>query len=278
MKNPVFASTKDFDINVAESNGSMQRQHYHDTYEFYLVLEGSKTLLTDDSRYLLTKGSLAVIEPFMLHMTTAAAGGHCRRYITELSQKALSPLLSETERDELFDGISTCVLSLDEEELRFVCGLFKDAHRYKNIKGPLAGKLTVMVLTYLSDFIRRRSRHGVKQGLKAESRKAEEPVMEALRYINLNYTSPISLERVCGIAHMSRSNFCLAFKKAVGDTFVSYVNTLRVAQAHRLLMTTDLSLSEIAERAGFSSADYFTRVFKSIHGIAPAKLRREGRR
>lgn len=100
MKNPVFAASKDFDINVAESRGSMQRQHYHDAYEFYLVLEGNKTLLLDDKKYLLVKGSMFIVEPFVLHMTTAGDSGGCKRYIMELSPQALSPLLEETELNE----------------------------------------------------------------------------------------------------------------------------------------------------------------------------------
>lgn len=275
MKNPVFAVTKDFDINVASSRGSMQRQHYHDTYELYLVLEGNKTLLLDDKKYLLKKGSMFIVEPFILHMTASAEDSGCKRYIIELSPTALSPLLSEAEISELFNGISTCVLSLDSEELQFVHTLFKDAHRYKNMKGQLYGKLMVMALSYLIDFIRRRQKDSGIMVFASTSKRSEEPIMQALRYINLHYSEHITLDLICGHAHMSRSNFCLAFKKAVGDTFVNYINTLRISQAHRLLTTTDLPLTEIASKTGFTSVDYLTRVFKKIHGTAPAKIRRK---
>lgn len=143
--------------------------------------------------------------------------------------------------------------------------------------GRLYGKLMVMVLSYLADFIHRNEKNGSAIAMTGTSKRSEEPIMQALRYINLNYTEPITLDLICDRAHMSRSNFCLAFKKAVGDTFVNYINTLRISQAHRLLTTTDLPLSEIAAKTGFASVDYLTRVFKKIHGIAPSKIRRENR-
>lgn len=275
MKNPVFTPTKDFDINVASSSSSMRRMHYHDTFELFLVLEGRKTLLLGNKKYLLSKGSLFVVEPFVLHMTTAAEGEKCLRYIIELSQKALSPLLNEQECGHLFGGISTCVANLGNDELYFAHTLFKDAHQYKNSKDPLAGKLMVMTLTYLTDFIRRSKNGGSAIDLPRTGTQPEEPIMQALSYINLNYSKPITLDYISKYAHMSRSNFCLVFKKAVGDTFVNYVNSLRISQAHRLITTTDLPLFEIAARTGFSSVDYMTRIFKKVHGTAPAKLRRE---
>lgn len=103
--------------------------------------------------------------------------------------------------------------------------------------------------------------------------RSEEPIMHALAYIEMNYTKPITLEFISEYAHMSRSNFFLVFKKIVGDTFINYINTLRVSHAHRLLLTTDLSISAIAAKSGFSSVDYLTRVFKKTHGTAPSKLR-----
>ncbi len=61
---------------------------------------------------------------------------------------------------------------------------------------------------------------------------------------------------------------------STADTFIDYLNAVRTARAHQLIATTDMKLGEIAQKTGFSSSDYMSRVFKSIHGVAPSQFRR----
>ena len=279
MKNPIYAGTKDFDINVAEFNKpfSMQRQHYHDTYEIYLILEGEKNLFLDDKKYLLKKGSLFVVEPFVLHMTTSTDKVYNKRYIMNVSSDVLSPMLTKSEVEYLFKNLPTCVLDLSEDKFCFALNYFEEIHRYKNIKNSLSNKLMRMTIAHFVDFISREEKKQSAITLKNPTKKSEAPVMQALLYINMNYTKSISLDFISEYTNMSKSNFCLAFKKAVGDTFVNYLNTLRTAQVHKLLLTTSLNLTEIAAQTGFSSVDYLTRTFKKIHGISPTQIQRIGR-
>lgn len=279
MKNPIYAGTKDFDINVAEFNKpfSMQRQHYHDTYEIYLILEGEKNLFLDDKKYLLKKGSLFVVEPFVLHMTTSTDKVYNKRYIMNVSSDVLSPMLTKSEVEHLFKKLPTCVLDLNEDKFRFALNYFEEIHRYKNIKNSLSNKLMRMSIAHFVDFISREEKKQSAITLKNPTKKSEAPVMKALMYINMNYTKSISLDFISEYANMSKSNFCLAFKKAVGDTFVNYLNTLRIAQIHKLLLTTSLNLTEIAAQTGFSSVDYLTRTFKKIHGISPSQMRKSNK-
>ncbi len=279
MKNPIYAGTKDFDINVAEFNKpfSMQRQHYHDTYEIYLILEGEKNLFLDDKKYLLKKGSLFVVEPFVLHMTTSTDKVYNKRYIMNVSSDVLSPMLTKSEVEYLFKNLPTCVLDLSEDKFCFALNYFEEIHRYKNIKNSLSNKLMRTTIAHFVDFISREEKKQAAITLKNPTKKSEAPVMKALMYININYTKNISLDFISEYANMSKSNFCLAFKKAVGDTFVNYLNTLRTAQVHKLLLTTSLNLTEIASQTGFSSVDYLTRTFKKIHGISPSQMRKNNK-
>lgn len=279
MKNPIYAPTKDFDINVAEFNKefSMQRQHYHDTYEIYLVLNGEKSLFLDDKKYLLKKGSLFVVEPFVLHMTTSTEKVYFKRYIMNASSDVLSPMLTKNELECLFKNLHTCVLDLNEDTFCLALHYFDSIHRYKNVQDSLSNKLMRMTIANFVDFISCEEKKRAAIMLKNPTRKSEAPVMKALLYINMNYTKSISLDFISEYANMSKSNFCLAFKKAVGDTFVNYLNTLRISQVHKLLLTTSLNLTEIAAQTGFFSVDYLTRTFKKIHGISPSQMRKNNK-
>ena len=58
-----------------------------------------------------------------------------------------------------------------------------------------------------------------------------------------------------------------------GTTLRHYVINCRINEAKRLLMTSEVSLSEVAEKSGFKSAYYFSRCFKEKTGFSPGKFR-----
>jgi AraC-like DNA-binding protein/ligand-binding sensor protein len=60
-------------------------------------------------------------------------------------------------------------------------------------------------------------------------------------------------------------------------SFTDYVTSLRVAEARRLLQSTDLTLGQLAQKTGFSDQSYLTKVFKSQLGMTPTEFRTRGK-
>ena len=85
--------------------------------------------------------------------------------------------------------------------------------------------------------------------------------------------SDISINKVCGFLHISTGYFSSLFKKETGMTFVNYLVHIRMEAAKELLRTTDLKAFEIAERVGYSEANYFSYSFKKNFGISPSDYR-----
>ena len=55
----------------------------------------------------------------------------------------------------------------------------------------------------------------------------------------------------------------------------SYIISCRLSEAKQLLVTTDATVTEIAERCGFASASHFARVMKQVEGKTPLAFRHE---
>jgi YesN/AraC family two-component response regulator len=72
---------------------------------------------------------------------------------------------------------------------------------------------------------------------------------------------------------VSTEHLCRVLKRHTGLTFVTLLRRTRVRAACRLLQTTTLSMKEIANRAGFSSASRFDRDFKTVCGMSPSEYR-----
>ena len=96
----------------------------------------------------------------------------------------------------------------------------------------------------------------------------------AVYYINKYYNANIRLSHASREAGMSVSCFGNKFKRKTGMTFIRYVNELRITKAVELLGNHDLSMGDIAFACGFTNQCHFTRAFKKICSISPARYRK----
>ena len=64
------------------------------------------------------------------------------------------------------------------------------------------------------------------------------------------------------------------FKNEIGVGFLNYLTSIRMEKAKSLLLTTSLSVAEIAEETGYNDYRVFTKVFKKTEGITPSQFRR----
>ncbi|GGD51723.1 helix-turn-helix domain-containing protein [Paenibacillus nasutitermitis] len=112
------------------------------------------------------------------------------------------------------------------------------------------------------------------EGLKAP-RLANAPDFSGLlQTLRERYNEPISVDEAARMVNLSPNYFCKVFKQVTGKTLIEYLHLLRVQEAERLLLDTDASVTEIADKVGFSNMTYFGRVFKKIKDSTPSDIRR----
>lgn len=99
-------------------------------------------------------------------------------------------------------------------------------------------------------------------------------IQPAINYIHQHFTENITLEEVAASIHMSESRFRHFFKDNTGVGFKEYIHFLRLNEAKKLLLTTDLSLSDIVEKAGFSGAYQFYHKFYLYLSMTPNEYRK----
>ncbi|MGN6125131.1 MAG: helix-turn-helix domain-containing protein [Humibacter sp.] len=92
-------------------------------------------------------------------------------------------------------------------------------------------------------------------------------------YLRDNLASTTPVPDLARLAGLSTSHFSALFKASTGYGVVEYVRRLRSARARELLMTTGLSIGEIAAQVGYSDAFYFTRQFRAVNGTSPSRFR-----
>ncbi|MBO5203644.1 MAG: helix-turn-helix transcriptional regulator [Clostridia bacterium] len=102
-----------------------------------------------------------------------------------------------------------------------------------------------------------------------------EAIEKAISHIKENLTSELSLSAVAEHVRFSPIHFHNCFKAATGRTLREYVEEQRIKKAANLLVSTSLTLSDIAYECGFSSQSYFSYAFKRKMGLTPRQYAKE---
>jgi len=99
-------------------------------------------------------------------------------------------------------------------------------------------------------------------------------VQNVRRIINSNLEKEISIEELACKVNLNRTTLQKVFKEIYGLTVNEYRTKARLQLAKNLLVSTDLSITEIAGRCGYANASKFSEVFKRNEGVLPKDWRK----
>ncbi|MDY3919109.1 MAG: AraC family transcriptional regulator [Candidatus Limivivens sp.] len=100
--------------------------------------------------------------------------------------------------------------------------------------------------------------------------------METIKaYIQDNFSDPtLSANTICQKFRISPSYLCHIYKECENQNITYAITRLRIEEATRLLTQTQIPVSDIALKVGYSDAHYFTKIFKKNKGVSPSDLRK----
>jgi AraC-like DNA-binding protein len=117
--------------------------------------------------------------------------------------------------------------------------------------------------------------------LAADQRRGEYGTSERIRlvqeHLRMHLDANTGVADLARLAGLSTSHFSMLFKAAMGTTVTEYVKRQRSARARELLLTTGLTVGEIARRVGYTDAFYFSRQFRAVNGTSPRDFRAQHR-
>ena len=95
-----------------------------------------------------------------------------------------------------------------------------------------------------------------------------------LNYCTAHVHEPLLLEQVAKILHLSKYYISHLFSEKLHMTYGTYIHTLKITEAAKLLEKSDYSVTEVAFASGFNSMRTFNRVFKKYTGVTPQDYRK----
>ena len=102
----------------------------------------------------------------------------------------------------------------------------------------------------------------------------DETLQKALSYIDANLDKDLSIKSISNGINVSKSALYSKFHSLLNCTIGEYVNKKRIEKSAQLLVESNMSIEEVSQKSGFSSASYYTKIFKHHMGITPHKYKK----
>ncbi len=269
-----------------ETRAADDQMHWHEYFEIALCLEGAGRFQFGRRSYPAAPGDVFLIDDAEPHVGVADPSGPMRLLLTLF-------------RPELIAAPGA--RSFDVEYLSpFRCGGRPFANRLP-AGGAAATEVRPILLELkeiwdrdpgdrhlldanlrrvLGVLVRHASAHeparddaGAPAGAEAPPDR-HEVVRPVLSFVEQHFRESLTLERVSEHVHVSASRVRHLFKDATSVGFKEYVTNLRLTEAKRLLLTTDICVQEVAYSVGYTNLNQFYKVFGRYSSMSPADYRR----
>lgn len=100
-------------------------------------------------------------------------------------------------------------------------------------------------------------------------------IYPVLDYIYKNYMTPITIDSLAELCHLSTTHFRRRFHEIMGSTPLEFINSTRIDEACKYLKSTEDSILSISEQVGFHSLSSFNRCFAKLMGTSPREWRKQ---
>lgn len=248
-------------VSVSESKdeSNMPNMHYHEAYEIYILVKGTRRYVFEDEIVELKKNDVVLVKPNKLHAT---AGGGFKRYLLSFTEPYLNTYFTSDARKKLLACFESRKIFLRDTELEAV---LESIEKLAEDSGNIMELVNILrILGTSSEY----------EAIACKNKTAE----EIIEYVARNYRDIRSLDEISDRFYITKAYLCRLFKENTGISVVKYINSKKTLEACEMLVSTNKSVEEIALQSGFNSSEYFCRIFKTITGVTPGGYRKSRRK
>ncbi len=168
---------------------------------------------------------------------------------------------------QLFDCLSSLPNYIDIDDPREIQETFVLLCKYFDVGNPEDDiMLQSLVLKLVYTLSQATPSRNIRHYSKSNNHKVIENVLE---YVSANLTSDLSLETLSELFNYTPIYFHKLFKASTGKTLHAYVEEQRIRKAVELMISSEMTLTQISYECGFSSQSYFSYAFKKKMSYPP---------
>ncbi|MGN0354247.1 MAG: helix-turn-helix domain-containing protein [Muricoprocola sp.] len=245
--------------------------HWHEYLEILMIDSGNMTAVIQAETYELSAGDILIINSKDIHMTQTH--GDTTSYILlQISARYLQQYFSNFDVLRFGTWIPAGTTSEDSSctpshYLMEMLEIYqKEEDGYPLLFTARLHELLYCLYKYDSCWL-------APDGSKAVHRDILR-VTQTMDWVGEHYREALTLDEAAGNLGLSREYFCRIFRKYTGQTFLEYLNAVRVMRFHDELIYSNDSITNLMAAHGISNYKIFLRTFKKIYGDTPQKMRK----
>ena len=264
--------------NVATVRHQNVTWHWHPVFELNYIIEGEADYAFPDGSYHLKKGDALFYNMDVLH-SVKVTGSNARWkqytlffdinflagiYNSVWEMKYINPIVTSKKMD------AVPILPDSKDNIERISEILSVIELFKNERFGYEFEVRSRLSRFWCIFFRA-NLNRISEKNKGDS--VYKNMRDMLEYIQENYSHEILLKDLASVGLVSERECTRIFNKSVHMSPIHYLNHYRVHMAARMLRQTDDPIALIAEKCGFSSPAYFTKVFKAETGDLPKDYR-----
>ncbi len=266
-----YDTNADIYVSVKEDKtGSVQRLHFHSSYEVYITHSGPMSCLINDKVYDLMPNDMLVFAPSDIHMSIKPEDA---RYISTVLNFNPSKLVKLSEKADILMPFTASArnfspkISLSTKQAQGYIDKLETLKKLIKSRGELDDVRQQLALADILLFLHDAYSANVKQ-MPARRADGDEIVFEILKYITTNVEKDLSLDSLCEKFYLSKNILNKKFKAKTGYTIGKYIINYRMYCARQILEAGE-SVSDAAWKVGYNNTSNFIRTYKKVEGITP---------
>ncbi|MCD9022493.1 AraC family transcriptional regulator [Cohnella silvisoli] len=249
-----------------EPEWSFPSHKHDDLIEIIYISEGNGTFIIDNKKYSAGKGDILIYNQGALHEEKSNPDDPLKTYfcgvgnlhVSGLDRGCIIPAHAEP-------VIHAGIYSYQMEQ--YISTLFTELRSqvwgFETICQNTLNSIIVVILRLVN-----------MDNHSAQPASSQSLGYRIKDYIDQNYTREIPLSEIANRLYISPHYLSHIFKEETGNSPINYLIQRRVGEAMRLLLTTSMTVQEIASEVGYDNANYFSMVFKKATGTSPSLFRK----
>lgn len=235
--------------------------HWHEDVEILCIKSGRAIVRTYNGEDIYGPGDIAVISSGHFHDICPA--GESTKYFCLIAQRDFLRDYGINVEESIFTHKIQ-----DNELLEYFQKMYEEV---ENKRGLYKVRILSYVMLIYEKIYSNYTEINAISG--SESKPSYEISKGVLKYINKNYKNKIDIDSIAKDLNISKYYMCHCFKECIGYGITEFLNIYRIDRARKMLVSNKGSISEVAEKCGFSNMSYFTRTFKKITGFLPSEIK-----
>lgn len=243
--------------------------HFHSDLEVIFVIQGKIQVQIGQTSYEIHQNEFCLINPYEIHSITDLSEDQNILLIIQLTTSAI------TLKQNFMSKLKFHTVKIEKRQLELRNLMYKMYVESFNEQIYSDYLLNAYILEFAALLLKCLPYEVLEASSQSTRTDAFKRLKYVIDYVEAHFNEKISLDQLANDLHISKYHLSHFIKHHMGISFQEYLNAVRLTHAITLLLSTDMSILEIALESGFSDQKYLNALVRKRYGFTAKTLRRE---